>query len=306
MGLLLFLNELSYANPQPKDHVDQSMARFVRLLNRVAQWRGDASLISLATLKDMELAPGYYFQEWAGQPKHRDLLRAIQRMRNRAPFSDVLPLGSAEGVDYFWHGQPSLAIGAAHLLDGLVVSFLSDECWDVIWLQAEREMLEEGTDGDPQIDQTSVELRHAAKIEHAVTHEDWIKRAGLPDLRSGDEIWSSRADLFPNLQFLPQTEAQLDVLQRVWIKPVAYELRRLDDAICNWDPATGPEPPWRSKVTPESDNRKQLCSFTDLDGVDRIFDLHGRFTPGPGRVYFRLVPEERRARVAYIGRKLGA
>jgi hypothetical protein len=306
MSLLLFLNELSYATPQPKDRVDQSMERFVRLLNQVAQWRGDASLISLTTLKDMELAPGYYFREWAGQPRHRDFLRGIQRMRNRAPFNDVLPLGFAEGVEYFWQEQPSLAIGAAHLLNGLVVSFLSDECWDVVWLQAEREMLEEGVDGDAQIHQTTVDLRHAAKVEHAVTHEDWIKRAGLPDLRSGADIWSSRADLFPNLQFLPQVEAQLDDLERVWIKPVAYELRRLDDAIGNWDPVTGPEPHWRSKVTPESDNRKQLCSFIDLDGVDRVFDLHGRFTPGPGRVYFRLVPEERRARVAYIGRKLGA
>jgi hypothetical protein len=58
-------------------------------------------------------------------------------------------------------------------------------------------------------------------------------------------------------------------------------------------------------VTPEAQTRKRLCAFADLDGVERIFDLHGRFTPGEGRVYFRLVPDTRKAAVAHIGLKLG-
>ena len=33
--------------------------------------------------------------------------------------------------------------------------------------------------------------------------------------------------------------------------------------------------------------------------------MAGRFTPGAGRVHFRLVPEQRSARVAYVGLKLG-
>lgn len=306
MSLLLFLNELSYANPQPKDHVDQSMEQFVRLLNRVAQWRGDASLISANTMRDLELAPGYYFREWAGQPRHRDQLRGIQRMRNRAPFSDVLPLGVAEDVDYFWQGTPTQAIGAAHLLDGLVVSFLSDECWDVEWLQAQQQILQEELNGDPLIRESTVELRHAARVEHAIAHENWIKTAAFSDLASGSDIWIARADLFPSLEFLPRVEGQLDKLERAWVRPVSYELRRLNDAIGDWNPLVSPEPSWRSKVTPESDNRRQLCVFPDLDGASRVFDLHGRFTPGPGRIYFRLIAAERRARIAHIGRKIGA
>lgn len=64
-------------------------------------------------------------------------------------------------------------------------------------------------------------------------------------------------------------------------------------------------PVWRSKITVEGEQRKLLCRFTDLDGQVRVFDLHGRFTPGAGRVHFRLVPEEGKARVAHVGLKLG-
>lgn len=48
----------------------------------------------------------------------------------------------------------------------------------------------------------------------------------------------------------------------------------------------------------------KLCEFPDLDGVVRVFELHARF-PGAGRLHFRLVSEDRTARVAYIGRKIG-
>jgi hypothetical protein len=58
-------------------------------------------------------------------------------------------------------------------------------------------------------------------------------------------------------------------------------------------------------VTPEAEQRKRLCMFVDLDGIERLFDWHARFTPGAGRIHLRLVPEEGKARIAHIGLKLG-
>lgn len=57
---------------------------------------------------------------------------------------------------------------------------------------------------------------------------------------------------------------------------------------------------------PVTAQRKRLCLFRDLDGEEECFDLHGRFTPGAGRLHFRLVPEDKALRIAYIGAKLGA
>lgn len=305
MSVLLFLNELPCSIAQPKAKADEAMERFVRLLMRVTRWRGDTALISLASLADLELVPGYFVAEWARQPRHIDLWRAIRRLQNRAPFSAVLPAGAGDGVDYFWEGSPVQALGAAHLLDGLLVSLQLDEAWDSPWIRANRQQLVETISGEADIVTDTVEVRHAATLPHADVHEDWIKRVGLPELRHGGEVWESRADLFPNLQFLPHVRDHLYGIRVDWVTPAAYELRRIEDAIANWDPRLRRLPVWRSKVTPESETRRQLCRFVDLDGAERVFDLHGRFTPGHGRIYFRLAPEKRTAIVAHIGLKLG-
>jgi hypothetical protein len=301
----MFFNELPCSEPHPRERVDTAMEVFVRLLNRVSRLRNDAVLVSGAHLKDTELAPGYYFADWAHQPRHVDLARAIRSLRQRAPFSDTLPHGAGDGVDYFWEGHPAQALGAAHLLEGLLVSVLVDDRWDVSWVHADRQILVENDDGEADVRAADpVDVRHAATPEHLEPHEDWIKQYGLPNLRHGDEIWDIREALYPSLQFLPNVQRRLHDLTWEWVVPVALELRRIDDAIADWNPQIQPLPIWRSLVTPEHEMRKQLCRFTDIDGKERVFDWHGRFTPGKGRIHFRLIAEERKARIAYIGSKL--
>src|ERR1700678_3788134 len=168
----MFFNELPCSEPHPRERVDIAMGGFVRLLNRVSRLRNDPVLVSGAYLTDMELAPGYYFADWAHQPRHIDLARAIRSLRQRAPFSDVLPQGAGEGVDYFWEGRPARALGAAHLLEGLLVSVLVDDRWDVSWVRADRHILVELDDGEADVrDADPVEVRHAATAEHLESHE---------------------------------------------------------------------------------------------------------------------------------------
>lgn len=305
MRVLLFFNELSCSTPQSKEHVDEAIRRFIGMLREITKWRRDAALISEVALKEIEVAPGYYLAEWAGKPANIDLWRWVLRMRNRAPFSDVLPSGVGERVDYFWEGRPAKAIGAAHLLNGILVSLLVDPAWETPWIQAVRSVLAEDPSGEPILLEEPVEVRHAAKPHHADSHMEWFKQAGLPDFKHGSEIWEACADVFPNLRFLPRTRRQLHALRLDWVVPAAHELGRIDHAIGDWNPQTTREPTWRSRVTPEAETRKRLCRFEDIDGVERVFDLHGRFTPGHGRVYFRLVPELGLATIAHIGLKLG-
>lgn len=305
MSVLLFLNELSCMEPQPKAFVDDAMGRFVRLLIHISRMRGDAALVSAVKREELELAPGYYLAEWAGQPANRDLWRFIRSMQNRAPFGDVIPPGVGDGVEYFWNERAAEALGAAHLMDGVLISLLTDDCWDVPWTRAARYTLVETPDGDTTVTEDEVDVRHAATTDHATVHEGWLKQMGVLDLRSGSELWDTRAVLFPHLQFLPGVEEQARGLRPDWLLPVARELRRIDAAIEDWNPSLRYHPAWRSRITHEHEQRRMLCRFTDLDGVVRFFDLHGRFTPGAGRIHFRLVPEERLARIAYVGIKLG-
>lgn len=304
MSVLLFLNELSCAEPTSKELASKAMRQFVSLLRQVTRMRSDAALVSDLKREELELAPGYYLQEWAGQPENRDLWRFIRSMQSRAPFSAVLPAGAGEGVEYRWEQRVAKAIGAAHLMDGLLVSLLVAECWNVPWLFADRSILSEN-DGEVTVSDDKVQVRHAAADGHLIVHDEWLKRTGVLDLRNGAQIWEERAALFPNVQFLPRVERQLRELRPDWVTPLAWELRRIDDSLADWDVSVRSVPVWRSKITVEGEQRKLLCRFTDLDGQVRVFDLHGRFTPGAGRVHFRLVPEEGKARVAHVGLKLG-
>lgn len=298
----MFFNELACPSPRSRDRVlvDDAMVTFARLLRHIARLRADAAMVSAVHLTDLELAPGYYLAEWAGQPQHRDLFRAIRSVQNRAPFTSVLPDGVGDGVDYLWNGLRAEALAAAHLLDGLLL----DDCWDAAWVQGHRERLLDTGDGDAVIKPDSVWVRHAATASNATEHEDWIRTCGLPEPERGTDIWNNRQELYPHLEFLPRLQHQLDDLVPEWVAPVALELRRLGDAIADWNPAMRSLPSWRSKVTREFEMRKLLCEFTDLDGEVRMFDWHARFTPGKGRLHFRLVPEQSTARIAYIGPKL--
>jgi hypothetical protein len=278
------------------------MEHFVALLRKIRQWRSDTALVSSVRRDQLELARGYYVNQWIGaHPRHRDLWRVVQGMQNRAPFSEVLPPGTAEGTDYFWNGREARGLGAAHQMEGLLVSLLLDPAWEASWVSGVCQELMETAD----IDSYSVAVRHAAKPDHAQTHDGWIKSAGLAAFRSGAEIWEARSDLYPNLEFLSAVREQLYGLRQDWVLPVAHRLRTLDDAISGWNPELDRQPDWETKVTAEAEQRKRLCSFMDFDGTVRVFHLHARFTPDAGRVHLRLVPEGRKARIAYIGPKLG-
>jgi hypothetical protein len=305
VSVLLFLNELSCSEPHPKERVDEAMGRLVRILIQIARLRSDAALVSKVKREELELAPGYYLAEWAGQAANRDLWRFIHSLQNHAPPRDVLPPGTVEGVEYFWESRPAEALGTAHLANGLLVSLLVDDRWDQSWIRAVRNTLVEVADGGITVVYDEVEVRHAAAADHVAVHEDWLKKVGVLDLHTGSELWEARIALFPNVQFLPRVEEQMRELRPDWVIPAAQELRRIDDAIADWNPTLRPFPTWRSLITPEHEQRKMLCKFTDLDDTEQIFDLHGRFTPGAGRIHFRLVAADRKARVAHVGLKLG-
>lgn len=299
---MLFLNELSCGTPQSPEQVNEAMEEFVGLLRHIKKRRGDVSLVSPVKREDLELAQGYFVDQWinAGR-RNLDLWRAVQGMRNQAPFTDVFPHDDAMGSEYTCNGQEAKGLQAAHRMDGLLISIPIDPVWDTSWVEAMCTELDEESGSDP--DTYRIRQRHAAKPAHMTAHADWLGREGITSFRSGIEIWDARADFYPHLQFLPRVEGQLRTLIPEWVLPVANRLRTLEEAVALWDPRKNAEPPWVN-VTPEATNRKELCWFVD-GNVKQLFDLHARFTPGVGRIHLRLVHSESKIRIAHVGTKLG-
>lgn len=306
MSVLLFLNELSCGTPQSPSRVDEAMEHFVSLLRYVKTRRNGASLVSPVPREHLELAQGYHLSQWLGsRPRNRDLWRSVQSMRNQAPFSQAVPRGVAEVFEVSVNDRVAEGARAAHLMNGILVSLLVDPAWNTSWIDATCSEVTETADDQLGLDTYPVTIRHAATSGHAAEHDGWLTEVGLRSFRTGAEIWEARGDLYPNLQFLDAVRDHLYELREDWVIPVAYRLRTLDSAIEGWDPLTSTMPDHLgSKVTPEAEQRKRLCYFTDLDGRSRLFDLHARFTPGAGRVHLRLVGEDRKIRIAYIGPKI--
>ncbi|MFK0022048.1 hypothetical protein [Streptomyces sp. NPDC090798] len=194
-----------------------------------------------------------------------------------------------------------LGLAAAHLMNStsLAVSLPSAPSWDASWLKVDYELVDED-----HYAEGSADVRHASSHAHVTEHEQWIRDTGAASATTGTDLWDKRAELFPYLQFVPGVEQNLKDLADVAAPSVRDELLRLNTAAETWRPGES-EPAWAVKVVPESESRIKLglVNFTDLDGVKWPFSLHVRFQPSPGRIHFRLIGEEGRIRVGYIGRK---
>lgn len=122
------------------------------------------------------------------------------------------------------------------------------------------------------------------------------------------EVWERRADLYPHLAFLEDVRRHLEGLDPEHLRQVLTRLGELNDSMAEWaqqpEDSRSPFPAWKTKVTPESTTRKSLCYFSE-DGVWTLFELHARYTPGAGRIHFRMDYELSRVVVAYVGTKLG-
>ncbi|MRH92570.1 hypothetical protein GFY24_34985 [Nocardia sp. SYP-A9097] len=278
------------------------MRQFIETLRAVAP---KAALVTPMKLPNIELAPGYPMNRWAADGRNRDLWRAIRVMQNKAPYTfQELATEIREDDEFQFNGRIAQGLGVAHNHDGLAVSLPTHLDWDTshipvrkLWLDEEADKLVEGT----------VTVRHASAPIHRDFHADWLATFdGDNAVETGIEIWKERGERFPALEFLPRVEDQLTNLSPGWVRPVLVRLTEIQRSISEWVPTSGRQPVWASKITPEHEQRRRLCEFVDLDGTTQVFDMHARFTPGVGRIHFRLNGAGGTARIAHIGRKLGA
>ncbi|MFI9173064.1 hypothetical protein [Streptomyces lincolnensis] len=304
---LLFLNEKSCATACDQARADAAMADFVDVVRAVAKEdSAETSLVSEDGLTSLEIAKDYPIGKWIGAgPKNHARWLRLRALQNRSPVRSVYPAPDADGhLEYRHEGEKVLGLGAAHFMDGIAVSLPVASEWETSSVRLERSELVELDDDSLEFEHETVDVRHVSSLPHVDEYRAWIREASLARAATGRQIWERRADLYPHLQFLPRTEGRLTDLDPRWVVPVRGCLERLEAAVALWDPATRHEPEWQTKVTPESQTRREVCRFTDLDGERRLFELHARFTPGMGRIYFRLVPEERTIRLAHIGSKI--
>lgn len=308
------LNELSLPTPEDplsEDELGNALGGFVDMLRAARNLRGNLALVSLVGLAGLPVAEdgrtlGAILGARGG--RMREQWRFLQLIRNYAPFATAPGLVLGDQAEEYRHaGALALGLGLAAANGQLAVSF-KPTSWDRPEIECERAWLEEDETGDIAERAEPVLAKHAATQAHIAQHERFVRELALPRPFGGADLWADRAALYPHVAFLPHVKSQLCSMSAgsAAFHQVADRLAELEAATSAWVPGDAPAPTWKSHVTPEGEQRKRLCWFVDLDGEERCFDLHARFTPGAGRIHFRLAPRQAIPRivVAYIGGKL--
>lgn len=297
-AIAAYLNELSCeCGSASSDNAEEHYVALARLMSALRAKSSNFSLATPQPIRELSVG-GVYFVEWGVESCNRDYFRAIHGALNRAPF--VVPQSASHLVEYHHNGVGCLGLGIAHSKSGVAFSFPTDSMWKISSITIDRYIV---AVDDEQVDQ--VETPNIFDMPSAFEYLQLVadRQESSPATLTGQQIWNMREEHFPKLRFLPRTERDLVSLEGRRLAAVHERLVELNSAVEEWDPSTDPFPAWRSFVTPEAATRKQLCWFVDRENR-QLFDLHARFTPGAGRIHFRVDPSAGALIVAYIGSKL--
>lgn len=308
MALLGFLNELSMPGKDAAREVAiVQLRQFARSVNAVHRLRRDFALQTQELIRGWRLGRDLTFDEFLGDPDTKDDARILLGAVNRAPLHrDLAAARAADQVlEYQVGGAAAEALGLADLYDGLAFSF-DQPPWQATLVTIQRSCLVETDLGEVELVAADIDVRNVATPEHVAQHRPWLDHAGKQRFEDFADFEAHRADRLANIDFLAGALGQLRGInpdQPRW-NAICTRLDELQEAVVEWDPAAAPAPAWRTKVTGEGETRRRLCNFEDLDGVTRCFDEHARFTPGMGRIHFRIDAANHRLIVAHIGDKL--
>ncbi len=304
---ILFLETASgYAHDVAPEVASQAAKNLVTTLRRARRVNPRLALNSGVPLRHCSVSPNCTLGAALGGVAYREEWDFIRALADRSPISSGLEewVEKSAGIEAATsEGPPSQALTWASLLETATVSFSARPSWQMAWVNAQLCIL--GEDGELRFGEQSI--RNASMPAHVEEHDPWLRTLGYEALPSAADIWNEREHRFPRLRFLPRVQKDL---MHLGTSGAPYKQALETLAVLNGDAdawsATGIEPQFSIKVTPEHEQRRELCLVDDdLMGAKHYFDTHARFTGGiPGRIHFRVDNEHRKFVVAYVGFKL--
>ena len=193
------------------------------------------------------------------------------------------------------------------ITDGVAIGFPSAPPWDCDQVTVSfRELLPDET-----FEEVSEKIDHLAGSKHA---NPIFKRHRarhlhkILDKNKPDYLWDNHQEIFPNLIFGKDVKNHLRTSSNL-LGVIVKTLEDLEHSARDWKARGGPAPPWKGKVTDESDQvknnpkRRRERRFPSHDGTPQDFFWHARFGSS-GRIHFRVDPEHWEVEIGYIGKHL--
>lgn len=312
MDLEMVFNELSI-HPHAVD-IPTARERMLTVVNTIAGAIRLGVKPIIRTNEDFQLtllAPNYLLAQWRNDPEvERDPKALFNSVQARTPFlkdiSDTEVLDRGERSEFRYKEETATGFGVAYLIEGLAISFESDQEWNNPIILLDVDMLDDAG----EILSETLEVNHACNLDHIEGHKAWIRHRIRTGVRDGADLWNRRDELFPFLSLCENVGGQLLGLglNNPMLRPVMKRLLELNDYASQWEEGMFDANAIPSKVSPESESTLREYgnerSFYCPDGVIRLFSWHARLTPGAWRLHFFPDPSRRIIIIGYIGPKL--
>lgn len=310
----MILNELSSKFPSKSiEDGRQVMSAFLDTYYAVKTLIDNDEVLLDQDYRSLELAPSYRLEKWRNDPEvDIELRRSFRSLLNRSQIyssQEFRELGSWNLNADFYHGEmQSNGCLLAYEMDGVAISFLSDDYWKCSVINGTYvNLLEDGS-----LKSSAAQVRNVSwkgnVLDFQRYYEQQIKDMRMVQIHSGRDIVMHRGTLFPNLIFcdnaLNQLKNEISPSETWQVYKKLLELQTL---------AGGGQTVFRKEhlnhATPESqdtlDRFKQEHTFRLPDESYELFSWHIRFTGSyAGRIFFVPKLENHHIIIGHIGQKL--
>jgi hypothetical protein len=315
MGIELVLNNLSFEPLAPdKAAARQRVAGFQRAASAAMKMGANRFVRCPENFHRKFLATGYSMEDWLKDEDVDEVLRKVLKSWfTKSPYwkdDHDLEKKVHSRMFEFAGRENATGMGVASLLNGLGVSFLSDEIWNRS--SVEIRVLTELFSGEEALTQDeNVSVRHVSHSNHLEVHKQWVKECLTLNPKDGKELWDRRKEWLPSLDFCEKTEAQLIELPRQMLSSVTEHLAYLQKYCQNWTAGSNFDPsqfpPKRieteTQITLQKYGAERTFKCPD-DGIEYTFSWHVRISPAEWRIYFEPMPATNHMIIGYIGAHL--
>jgi hypothetical protein len=266
----------------------------------------------------VELAPGYFWQDWYNQAnkdsKLVDQIRAFRAIATKKPFFPIELIGS--DLELFdvrepISGKRLSALRAASWFDSPLVSFPTRCPWNQSPIEIIKETIENG-----KIQEQSGMLINLYSIAYLASIEQKLLQMRNDLIHSGRALWEQRSVFYPNLEFcgkapiqlktwsalpkvLSQVQRSLDILQtfaELWkegkVKQYSHQ--------CLKDCGLPSEVTGESLTVYNHPDKRECRMFYLPSGNKEYFENHIKLSHGY-RIHFFPNPNDKKVYIGHVG-----
>ena len=188
----------------------------------------------------------------------------------------------------------------------VLVSYPSESMWKRDSLNV---VLNELDPGDGSIVEVSETINALARSDHAEGITARIGSDVLATIKTFEQLWELRSEVFPNLKFGPDVPSQFKVINQGLVSGIKDKLAVLNRDARQWQTRGRGDIDWSVHVTDESDSVKndqrlrEARRFASNDGNQELFFIHARLG-NVVRIHMRIDAKTHTVEIGYIGKHL--